>query len=266
MNDLDLPHAESFQGYRHRYDPTGAMKSIAELLATSRMSRRQLDATLQAHQIVDPEGLKEDFLDLVLHYVRECVADHELAFEEMSAIRVLRWLFRIDEEDFYRYRKDQTRLVLVLQMEWLLRDSRIDEEEALYKAKLQEALGLSYDQFLELTEAPTAEVVANLFNRAARSPGSSDLLRDLMALDTVLTLTPQQRRRLYGEIVPDTPGREIDPEVKREVWRRDSGRCVECGSKGFLEFDHIIPFSMGGSARNVQILCQDCNRRKGAAV
>jgi 5-methylcytosine-specific restriction endonuclease McrA len=89
-----------------------------------------------------------------------------------------------------------------------------------------------------------------------------------MALDTVLTLTPQQRRRLYGEIVPNSPDRDIDPDVKREVWRRDQGRCVQCGSQAFLEFDHIIPFSMGGSntARNIQVLCQECNRQKSAAV
>lgn len=53
-------------------------------------------------------------------------------------------------------------------------------------------------------------------------------------------------------------------KVKREVWRRDYGKCVECGSQVRLEYDHIIPFSRGGSntARNIQLLCEKCNRKK----
>lgn len=56
----------------------------------------------------------------------------------------------------------------------------------------------------------------------------------------------------------------ITEEVRHEVWRRDQGKCVICGSNRNLEYDHILPFSKGGSntARNIQILCETCNRRK----
>lgn len=63
--------------------------------------------------------------------------------------------------------------------------------------------------------------------------------------------------------------RETIPQaVKVEVWQRDGGRCVECSSRDRLEFDHMIPLSMGGSntARNLQLLCETCNRRKGASL
>lgn len=60
----------------------------------------------------------------------------------------------------------------------------------------------------------------------------------------------------------------IPQQSKIEVWQRDQGRCVECGSQEKLEFDHIIPVAMGGSdtTRNLQLLCETCNRRKGASL
>jgi len=56
--------------------------------------------------------------------------------------------------------------------------------------------------------------------------------------------------------------------VKREVWRRDNGICSKCGSRENLEYDHIIPVSKGGSntARNIELLCQDCNRKKSNKI
>jgi hypothetical protein len=42
--------------------------------------------------------------------------------------------------------------------------------------------------------------------------------------------------------------RIIPSAVKREVWKRDGGRCVICGSTDNLHFDHDIPFSRGGSS------------------
>jgi Holliday junction DNA helicase RuvB len=60
----------------------------------------------------------------------------------------------------------------------------------------------------------------------------------------------------------------IPSEVRREVWRRDGGKCVRCGSRERLEFDHIIPVARGGSntARNIELLCEICNRAKAACI
>jgi len=60
----------------------------------------------------------------------------------------------------------------------------------------------------------------------------------------------------------------IPADVKILVWKRDEGRCVNCGSQTNLEFDHIIPVSKGGSntARNIQLLCESCNRKKSKNI
>lgn len=59
--------------------------------------------------------------------------------------------------------------------------------------------------------------------------------------------------------------RLIPASVKLEVWKRDKGRCVICGSTENLHFDHIIPYSKGGSslvAENIQLLCVRHNLEK----
>ncbi len=59
--------------------------------------------------------------------------------------------------------------------------------------------------------------------------------------------------------------RVIPSWVKLEVWKRDQGRCITCKATSDLHFDHIIPYSKGGSSKlpkNIQILCARHNLAK----
>ena len=59
--------------------------------------------------------------------------------------------------------------------------------------------------------------------------------------------------------------RVIPSSVKLEVWKRDGGRCVQCGATDNLHFDHVIPYSRGGTslrADNIQLLCARHNLTK----
>lgn len=64
--------------------------------------------------------------------------------------------------------------------------------------------------------------------------------------------------------------RYVPVRVRRAVWRRDGGRCAYQGSQGLrctettrLEFDHIVPFALGGSSQdpgNIRLLCRVHNQ------
>lgn len=58
--------------------------------------------------------------------------------------------------------------------------------------------------------------------------------------------------------------RYISETTKKVVYARDVGKCQCCGSSYDLEYDHITPYSCGGSsdASNIQLLCTTCNRSK----
>jgi hypothetical protein len=66
--------------------------------------------------------------------------------------------------------------------------------------------------------------------------------------------------------VPDVQHQRVIPSnVKIAVWKRDKGCCVKCGSADNLHFDHVIPFSRGGSSlveQNIQLLCARHNLEK----
>lgn len=91
-----------------------------------------------------------------------------------------------------------------------------------------------------------------------------DTLEILIEPDFVPLETSVQKTEDNKEITD----RYISSSVKIAVWRRDEGKCVQCGSKEKLEYDHIIPISKGGSNtdRNVQLLCEKCNREKHAKI
>lgn len=60
----------------------------------------------------------------------------------------------------------------------------------------------------------------------------------------------------------------VPTELRRAVFERDGGRCVECGGNFDLQYDHILPVAHGGATtlENLQLLCADCNRHKSDSI
>src|SRR6266849_915602 len=66
--------------------------------------------------------------------------------------------------------------------------------------------------------------------------------------------SPTREELLHNRVIPSA--------VKLEVWTRDKGRCVLCGSQTNIHFYHELPFSKGGSsllAKNIRLLCAKHN-------
>lgn len=62
--------------------------------------------------------------------------------------------------------------------------------------------------------------------------------------------------------------RAFPEKIKLAVWEQQDHKCTLCGKEfdiEFMEADHITPWCDGGRTvlENCQVLCRDCNRRKG---
>lgn len=126
----------------------------------------------------------------------------------------------------------------------------IDSQSAVYKAERlkQEAERLKQEKEKEEQEEKERikqQILEKRKKRELRKAAIEELTKD-------------------GVIEAPKHREPIPQEIKDIVWNRDGGRCVICGSRENLEFDHIIPFSKGGATtvRNLQLLCQECNRKK----
>jgi 5-methylcytosine-specific restriction endonuclease McrA len=108
----------------------------------------------------------------------------------------------------------------------------------------------------------------------AASPEAQRRRREDERIAAAERLVAERRRReklAWAERVLEGSASQREPiptEVRRTVFERDGGRCVECGSSFDLQYDHIIPLALGGSngVDNLQVLCGSCNRRKGATL
>ena len=242
-DDLELHEAFGINLSIKTFKPW--ITDIAELIYRNNLTRESLHTCLKEHGIKKVEDIKEDFLDLLIVYINLVLNDHIISENEHRNIQLLKMLFKIKEGDFHKYRNNEIEDVLHRQFERIYRnDDRITPEEAMHKVGLQELFDLSYDQLLKFKELEV---------RAAIERGA-----DISKLDTVV------KHYTLSKMQADAAGRSISQQVKDQVWRRDEGKCVLCGSQKLLEFDHIIPYSKGGSNtyRNVQLLCQGCNRSK----
>ena len=115
---------------------------------------------------------------------------------------------------------------------------------------------------------PTPERTAQTTPTSARSPSRQGATDRRAAADRKPTrgATPAAK--------PCASGRAIPVAVKRQIWRRDGGRCSyvdrqtgrRCNSRHMLDIDHILPYALGGGADpgNLRLLCRVHHRHRHA--
>ncbi|MBI2384948.1 MAG: HNH endonuclease [Elusimicrobia bacterium] len=88
---------------------------------------------------------------------------------------------------------------------------------------------------------------------------------------------PEENERLPTRFLRAwAAGRYIPAKVKSAVWTRDEGRCAwrepdgtVCGSKDWIEYDHLRPYAKGGRSddpRNIRLLCRMHNQAAAEAM
>jgi hypothetical protein len=98
--------------------------------------------------------------------------------------------------------------------------------------------------------------------------------------DRALTLLLNELERRVCAVTPSPRGpreasersRHVPAAVKREVWRRDGGRCAfvgrdgRCSERSFLEYHHVRPYAAGGGATtaNIELRCRAHNAHEAA--
>jgi hypothetical protein len=89
--------------------------------------------------------------------------------------------------------------------------------------------------------------------------------RKFAAMDRPRESKTDSTRSSRGSV---SQSRHIPAEVKRTVWKRDSGQCAfvasdgrRCTERSFLEFHHVVPYCAGGEAtvENIQLRCRAHN-------
>lgn len=177
--EVTVDDKNSLRAVIRRYIDSGKLpypiRSIGELISSGTLSRTSFDELMQTKELLSAPSLKETLLDLTLIFMRECVKDHNLSEVEMTELDSLVSIFRIEEGDFYEFRRDAVQEVISAQAKWILQDRYVTEQEEVLQRDLQRLLGLSYDQYVALLRTLAEVHIEELERKKLTSQGHDEL-------------------------------------------------------------------------------------------
>ena len=139
--------------FRQYFDSTvlsAPIRSVVELLASDTFSSVSFDKLIETEVLPRNLNIQENLLDLTLVFARKCVDDHKLSEAEIHELESLIAIFKINESDFHRLRKDAVGEIVYAQAVWILDDEFVTEKEEISQGDLQRLFGFSYDQYVSL--------------------------------------------------------------------------------------------------------------------
>lgn len=127
------------------------------------------------------------------------------------------------------------------------------------------ALDMEYTEIRLVVDRQLKVKLDKLRNlRAHKNPSQNylDIINDLVELG-LRHWDPAQRR---SSAPSAGKSRRPTSSVEAFVWKRDEGKCMECGSTHMLEMDHIIRWSEGGKStpENLRLLCRVHNQLRNS--
>lgn len=279
-------------------------KALAAMLEDGKLEPAELEAL---RQMVAEAGGKWDEIVaecqpvaemFIRHQLADAIADGELTTEEEKAIMANVKLFNLDGDIKQEVNTTIPRIRLLKN----LRENRLPPALTIKPVWIQSGEAVYTKQNAELRSAGQIVsigifwVTNSRVEYVAPKGGASIALKNIREAQghgRQLILTDTKGRREFVMAEAETTvaiilcllrasnrtasvtfddsrqeRRRISKEVRNAVWIRDGGACVECDSKIYLEFDHIIPVAKGGgnTVNNIQLLCRECNGKKSDRI
>ncbi|MDV6374133.1 TerD family protein [Deinococcus arenicola] len=124
---------------------------------------------------------------------------------------------------------------------------------------------VQYSKILRIEERPDG---VNLELSVKKGSGTYHHVSKPLILSATLDALVRLHKRLLLMPQTERASRSIQQHVKIAVFDRDRGKCVQCGDNNYLEYDHVIPHSLGGASteNNLQLLCRRCNLQKSNKI
>ncbi|HVK60238.1 MAG TPA: HNH endonuclease signature motif containing protein [Bdellovibrionales bacterium] len=168
-------------------------------------------------------------------------------------LAVIKRLENVSKSEALKILKEETGMVVTATESWReLSDGKVEvktvltEEAASLANELKGLLAHSHPQI------SNGELIELALKALKREIDPTEKAKRAQAKITV----PEQSQSVAS-------GRYIPATVRHHVWMRDAGKCTNCGSNHAVQYEHIVPFALGGKStiENVKLLCRNCNQR-----
>ena len=185
--------SQAIAEYRAQYAFSPEFSSALDRLEEDGLSQVR-DPTATSRQV------RWSAASFLIHYIAFVLDDHRICEREMENIVALGRIFDLEEGDLLAMHRSAVADLLQVEMEKMLADDRVDDLEVMHQGDLQRALGLGYDDYVQLTRESIRPVVERLLNeaRGASRQQQDETIRKLQALQTVLRVDPKTMTAIWS--------------------------------------------------------------------